>query len=139
MSTYILTILCRQAILKSASGIELLPHYYHCLPPEDSGKIRPIELADSRLTSLVKLSHCSHAKSDIATRRRTSARASRRGALRRVELKERRPLKKTGSFFPPRGSGAAPGPSVRSSLRARRETFDRILNFVGAARCSGGF
>lgn len=72
----------------------------------------------------------------ICTRRRANARASQCGALRRVELKERRPLKKTGSFFSPRGFGAAPGPPARGSLRT--EERDRDLRSDLEFRRRGG-
>lgn len=55
---------------------------------------------------------------------------------RRIERKET--PKKNWFFLSPSWIRGRTWP-VRGSLRARRETFDRILNFVGAARCSGGF
>lgn len=99
--------------------------------------MRPIEsLADSRLMSVTRETFPLFACEKRYARdgERARAREPTRGALRRVELKERRPLKKLVLSFPLVDPGTAPGPPVRGSLRARRETFDQILNFAGAAR-----
>jgi len=77
------------------------------------------------------------ARKAIYTRRRESESESAREPMRcpssrRIERKET--PKKTGSFFPPRGSGAAPGPPVRGSLRERPS----IGSWISPARRAGG-